>query len=201
MGYRDPEWKAGTDFMKVRAFIIGALVGPIILALLGLILALGGFIPVGATHEDSGVTQWLLHSTYQQSVARKATSVSVPDTLDQRDQVLEGARSFQQMCSGCHTPPGEKATVTSQGLNPPPPELEELLENRTPAEASVVLRDGVRMSGMPAFGPTHSEKQLWALVAFLNRMAGAPAKAYKSLIEQAEREKVPAGHDGHDHAH
>jgi mono/diheme cytochrome c family protein len=190
--------------MQVRAFIVGAVVGPTALALMGLIFALGGFVPVGATHKDSALTQWLLHSTYQQSVARKASAVTVPNPLQNQQRVLEGARSFQQMCSGCHTPPGAEETAASLGLNPPAPELEQLLKNRTPAEAFVVLRDGVRMSGMAAFGPTHSEQQLWQLVAFLEQMTGASAAEYETLIEQAEqaeRAKAPEGHEGHNHAH
>jgi hypothetical protein len=94
-----------------------------------------------------------------------------------------------------------------------------LLEHRSPAEAFVVIRDGVRMSGMAAFGPTHDDSELWTLVAFLKDMAGASASEYRERMKAAltasgdghdhahagnntpESPNAPAGHEGHNHAH
>ena len=151
---------------------------------------------------------------------REAGAVSVPATLGKRELVLQGARNFTSMCRGCHTPPGEPATAVSQGLNPPAPDMNTLLEHRSPAEAFVVIRDGVRMSGMAAFGPTHEAQELWALVAFLDTMKGNDGDTYRQLVEAAKknasaddghdhahtgdgdtRTEVPAGHEGHDHEH
>jgi mono/diheme cytochrome c family protein len=206
--------------MSFRSFLVGAIAGPLVLALLALILTLGGFVPVAATHEDSELMQWWLHSTYQQRVARKASQVTAPDNLANDALIEEGARSFTSMCRGCHTPPGERTTAVSEGLNPPAPDMNTLLEHRRPTEAFVVIRDGVRMSGMPAFGPSHEEDQLWALVAFLEAMAGADARSFQTLIRQAKQNataddghdhahmgdsgndgEAPPGHEGHDHAH
>lgn len=205
--------------MQVKAILLGAIAGPVVLLILALILTLGGFVPVAATHEDNAITQWWLHSTYQQSVARKASAVKVPDNLDKDTVILKGAGNYRSMCRVCHTAPGASATALSQGLNPPAPDMNTLLEHRSPAEAFVVIRDGVRMSGMATFGPTHGDRELWALVAFLKDMAGASASEYRERLEAApsqsgdghdhahagdntpESSKAPPGHEGHEHAH
>ena len=158
-----------------------------------------GVFNVAATWEEPRPIAWLLHSTYANSVAARANDIQVPEDLGSREQVLQGARNFVAMCSGCHTPPGLSETPGSAGLNPPPPDLTEIIPHRTQAEAFWVIKNGVRMTGMPAFGPTHDDAELWALVAFLDQMSDATPEAYATLVAQAKR-NAPAD-DGHDHRH
>ncbi|MES1945352.1 cytochrome c family protein [Salinisphaera sp. PC39] len=154
---------------------------------------------VAATYPDPPPLAWLLHSTYTSSVERRSTNIQVPADLGASEQILRGARSYLAMCSGCHTPPGQSPTPVSQGLYPPPPDLVELIPHRSPSEAFWVIENGVRMTGMPAFGPTHEDKELWALVAFLDHIAGASPQTYETLVAEAKR-TAPAD-DGHGHRH
>ena len=126
-------------------------------------------------------------------------AVSVPDTPKQPDQVLWCARNFTSMCRGCNTPPGQPAAALTRGLNPSAPELGALLRQRSPVEAFVLIRDGVRMTGMGAFGPSHEAEELWSLVSFLGAMSGSDGDTYESLVREAKQHG--AGADGHDHAH
>ncbi|MEQ8797713.1 MAG: cytochrome c [Salinisphaeraceae bacterium] len=158
-----------------------------------------GLFNVAATWRDPAPVAWLLHSTYANSVAVRADEIQVPENLGGRERVLQGARNFMAMCSGCHTPPGKSKTPVSTGLNPPPPDLAEVIPHRTLAEAFWVIKNGVRMTGMPAFGPTHKDEELWALVAFLDQMSEATPEAYNTLVAQAKR-SAPAD-DGHGHRH
>ena len=86
-----------------------------------------GVFNVAATWEEPRPIAWLLHSTYANSVAARANDIQVPEDLGSREQVLQGARNFVAMCSGCHTPPGLSETPGSAGLNPPPPDLTEII--------------------------------------------------------------------------
>jgi hypothetical protein len=52
------------------------------------------------------------------------------------------------------------------------------------------------MTGMPAFAPTHSDREIWDVVAFLWQLPGMSASEYRSLIE-GPREEQPA----HEHIH
>lgn len=166
---------------------------------LGLAWSLGGWVDVRATRPDHPVVAWLLHNTYEQAVSRRAGDISVPDDLGQAGRMASGAKAFDEMCSLCHTAPDEPPTVQSQGLNPAAPDLVQLASRRSPAEAYWVIKNGVRMTGMPAFGPTHDDRQLWDLVAFLQQVEGMAVKDYVEFIAVA-RHGVSAG-DGHAHRH
>lgn len=183
----------------MRNLIIGGIASFILSSIVGVAFGLGGFMNVAATYEDSPPVAWFLHSTYAQSVARRSADIHVPKNLENEQQVLQGARNYLAMCSGCHTPPGLSKTPVAQGLNPAPPNLAELIPHRSPAEAFWVIKNGVRMTGMPAFGPTHKDAELWALVAFLGQVSETTPAAYDNLIAQA-KQSAPAS-DGHGHRH
>ncbi len=63
------------------------------------------------------------------------------------------------------------------------------------AELFWVVKNGIRMTGMPAWGPTHTDAQIWDLVAFMQRMPKLSPDAYRNLIINAQDD----GH-GHDHS-
>nr|MBV6629549.1 c-type cytochrome [Oceanococcus sp. HetDA_MAG_MS8] len=158
-----------------------------------------GLVNVAATKHDAAAVDWFLHSTYHNAVSRQAKRVVVPEGLNARNNVLVGARNFEAMCSTCHTPPGLSETPTATGMNPQPPQLLNMASHGTPAEQFWVISNGVRMTGMPAFGPTHEDDELWALVAFLQAMEGGDAEAYQSLLRDAGQ--TLGADDGHDHRH
>ncbi len=55
----------------------------------------------------------------------------------------------------------------------------------TDAEAFWVLKSGIKMTGMPAFGPTHDDDELWGIVGFWRRLPAMKPEQYKELIESA----------------
>lgn len=180
----------------VRAFVMGVVAALVLVVLAGLGAVLGGAVNVAATWEDPPPLRWLIHTAYERSVARRAAAIAVPPA--DPGQAPAGARAFEEMCAICHTPPGREPTVQSAGLNPPPPALAELATRRTPEEAFWVIQNGVRMTAMPAFGPTHTDAELWQLVTFLWRARGLDGAGYDALLARARR--LPAG-DGHAHRH
>lgn len=52
-------------------------------------------------------------------------------------------------------------------------------------------------AGMPTFGPTHSDDEIWGIVAFLGRLAAMSPEEYASWVERYEAE--PAAEGGHVH--
>ena len=77
-----------------------------------------------------------------------------------RTASLKGAGEYAEMCSGCHLAPGMKRTEISQGLYPRAPELRRKTD-LTPAEQFWIVKHGVKMTGMPAWGVTHDDELLW----------------------------------------
>ncbi len=168
----------------------------LIVAVLGTIgFAYSGLYDVSASSSHSGFVEWLLSTTSHASIERRAGEIAVPD-LDNEDLVLAGINDFDSMCVGCHGGPGKDPEAMGQGLNPPAPDLAEEAAEMTPAELFWVTRNGIRMTGMPAWGATHDDASIWPVVAFMTRLPGLDAPAYQELLASAEGQ----GHHAQDAA-
>jgi mono/diheme cytochrome c family protein len=170
------------------------------IAILGTVtfVSMGGY-NVAATQQDSGLMRWLLHTTMQRSVSQRARSVQVPAQFTE-EQRREGALDFSEMCVGCHGAPGEERGEIGKGLNPSPPNLAEVIPNWSSAEVFWILKNGIRMTGMPAFGPTHSDARLWSIVAFVMQLPKMTSDDYKKM-GPSPREHEHQHEDGYDHQH
>ena len=90
------------------------------------------------------------------------------------------------MCSECHLAPGVKRTEISQGLYPRAPELRRKT-TLTPAEQFWVVKHGIKMTGMPAWGVTHDDDLLWDVVAFVRKLPELTKEQYETLVENAPK--------------
>jgi len=88
------------------------------------------------------------------------------------------------MCSGCHLAPGLEKTEISQGLYPSAPELSRG-NDLTPAEQFWVLKHGIKMTGMPAWGPTHDDDLLWDIVAFVQKLPTLSPEQYQTIVKSS----------------
>jgi mono/diheme cytochrome c family protein len=168
----------------------------------GLAFVYSGRADVAATSPHWAVTEWVLSTAMQRSVERHARGIELPGSLDDAARVRAGAEAYDAMCVGCHGAPGVEPGPVGEGLEPEPPELAHEAEDWSPAELFWVTKHGVRMTGMPAFGPTHSDRDLWDLVAFVQRLPRLSAAEYQSLAgRNVTAPRSPEGHAGHAHHH
>lgn len=187
--------KTSTALVKAAALLIA------VAAVAGGLVIYAGLVPVGADVEHRPFSQWLLQTARERSVARaaRAVEVNLPRQLDD-GALLSSVASFEDMCAGCHAPPGRAETALARGLNPPAPDLAQAALERTPAELFWVTRHGIRMTAMPAWGKTHADDQLWPLVALIQRLPDMDGDQYARLLVAAR--EAGATHDhGHDDAH
>lgn len=145
------------------------------------IFVYSGAYEVAATTPHFKFTSRVLRTVKERSLARQARNVEVPE-LDDPQKVHAGLRSFQEMCVVCHGAPGEPATQLSKGLYPKAPDLARAVKAWTPAEQFVIIRNGLKMTGMPAWGPTHSDEDIWAIVAFLKIFPSMPQTEYREAV-------------------
>lgn len=161
-------------------------------------------VDVAATSPHAPFVEELLHETMEHAVRRSAADIVAP-ALDDTALVAEGARHYFAMCEGCHAGPGVDASELAQGLYPAPPSLHEE-EEWSDAELFWITKNGIKASGMPAYGPTHSDDALWATVAFVRTLPGMTAAAYEPFRprrpSQTGDSPEAAGHDdgAHDHS-
>jgi mono/diheme cytochrome c family protein len=171
-----------------RHWLIALLVAGALCALIGLaaILIYVGVYNIAADTPHSQPVYWLLQTVRQQSIAARATRIVVPPDLTDPERIGAGAAEYAEMCSGCHLAPGMKRTEISQGLYPRAPELRRGI-NLTPAQEFWVVKHGIKMTGMPAWGVTHDDELLWDVVAFLRKLPELSADQYQTLVKSAEK--------------
>jgi mono/diheme cytochrome c family protein len=84
----------------------------------------------------------------------------------------EGMEHYADHCASCHANDGSGNTLYGRGLNPPPPDLRAVsTQSKTDGELFAIIQNGVRMSGMPAFGsPGNDDLSTWKLVLFIRHL-------------------------------
>ncbi len=152
-----------------------------------------GLFDVSATVVEPVPVKWLLENTRKNSIASRAKDLQAP-RLSEVAQLGGAAKAYVEMCAGCHTAPGVSAFLGAKDMNPPPPELSDLSTKRTPEELFLVIKNGIRMTGMPAWGSTHSDKEIWELVSLIKAMRDLSESQFIALARSVED-------DGHDHDH
>ena len=89
----------------------------------------------------------------------------------------------------CHAGPGVERAEWAQGLLPQPPHLVEEAAHWQSNEVFWLVKHGVRMSAMPAFGETHKDAELWDIAAFVKQLPGMTASEYAALGQQTGTHK------------
>lgn len=176
----------------------GAAIMLIVLALGGLIFIYSGIYNVAASDDHTALEKWVLSTTMHNSVEAYADNIAVPD-LDSLDMIEQGARSYEAMCMGCHLKPGLEDTPLRAGLMPVPPILAQQ-SHWGPAEQFWVIKKGIKMTAMPAWGVTHGDEELWEVVAFLQKLPSLSEQEYNAYLVTRTSSGGSAS-DGHDHSH
>ena len=145
-----------------------------------------GLYNIAADVPHTQPVYWLLETIRGRSVASHARNIIVPSDLDDSNRISRGAGQYAEMCSGCHLAPGMKRTEISQGLYPRAPELRRKT-TLTPAEQFWVVKHGIKMTGMPAWGVTHDEDLLWDVVAFVRKLPELTPEQYETLVKNAPK--------------
>jgi len=165
----------------------------VVLALIFLALFVGvaflysGVYPIGADHPHTAPVRWVINVLRDRSVEAHAKHIEVPDLSDST-MVLEGAGRYAAMCSGCHLAPGYDSDELYRGLYPRPPRLAKA-KHLDPKEAFWVIKHGLKLTGMPAWGPTHDDEELWSMVAFLKKMPELSPEQYREMVARAPRDE------------
>jgi len=175
----------------LRAWKIAGITGAAVLlvCMASWIVVYSGAYNVAADVPHTKLVYWLLDTARDHSVSVRAQSVSVPGDLNDAKRIAAGAGLYAEMCSGCHLAPGMKKTEISQGLYPAAPELAKGTD-LTPAEEFWIIKHGIKMTGMAAWGKTHNDTLIWDMVAFLQKLPTLSPAAYTALVKSA-----PEDHD------
>ncbi len=103
----------------------------------------------------------------------------------------EAREHFVEHCSVCHGSTGRGDTLYGRNLYPKVPDLTQAdTQQLTDGELFYIISNGVRFTGMPAFGGEDSPESIWALVSFIRRLPKLTPEEIKQLQEMAEGGKT-----------
>jgi mono/diheme cytochrome c family protein/ketosteroid isomerase-like protein len=152
-----------------------------------------GVYNIGADEPHWMPTRVVIDNLREQSITARMADAQVPN-LDDPKAIAAGAVNYSAMCTGCHLAPGVTDTEIRPGLYPMPPDLTKV--GAEDAKRTFwIIKHGIKMSAMPAWGKTHSDEQIWDMVAFIRKLPGMTPEQYAALGG-----KPPAEDEDHMHA-
>lgn len=167
-------------FTLVALLLVAAFAGVFVYA---------GVYNIGADAPHSSMVKMTLDQVRERAIAHHARDIAVPADLASPQRIAAGAGLYAEMCTGCHLGPGVEPSELSQGLYPPAPELARS-SARSAAQQFWIIKHGVKLSAMPAWGRTHDDKLIWDMVAFVRTMPKLTPAQFQAALESA-----PADHD------
>jgi thiosulfate dehydrogenase len=172
-------------------FILGLLLG-LVLVPLGIYLYLaGGSAPVATTDSDMPFERFFAHKILDARIARDMPK-NVPLPANESNY-LPGAELYKQHCAVCHGLPLAPKTAIATGMYPRPPQLFQGkgVTDDEPGETYWKIANGIRLSGMPGFSKSLSETQMWQTALMLANADKLPDSVKAALVTTAASNAPP----------
>ena len=151
-----------------------------------LIFIYSGIYNVSAMVPHNKLTLWVINTVKDNSIEHHSKNIKIPN-LNDSSMVMTGFDHYREMCVGCHGAPGIKRDEGGQGLYPHPPNLAHSAVEMPASQLFWITKNGIKFTGMPAFGKTHSDKKIWDIVAFLKKLPGMTKEQYSALNKSVKK--------------
>jgi mono/diheme cytochrome c family protein len=165
------------DWKTIRLLGLAALATAALAALAAVAYVKSGIYNAGASNPHTKFTEWITHETMIHSVRSHARSIAAPAGFGAAE-VRRGFCQYETHCVACH---GASAVARQQwvsGMEPAPPYLLDETRRFRPRELFWIAKNGIKMTGMPAWRNSMSDGELWDVVAFLEAMPRMDAQTY-----------------------
>ncbi len=166
-------------------FTLGAVATVLLALAVWLTVVYTGAYNVAATDKHVDLVRWALDTTMHRSVTRRAGEIQEPERVS-KAVIAAGAETYATTCAHCHGAPGTERESWAANMRPEPPELVKAAAEWDPREVFWIVKHGIKMSGMPAFGPEHDDEALWGIAAFVKQLPGMTAAEYEAATGAAQ---------------
>jgi mono/diheme cytochrome c family protein len=167
--------------MKKLSFLTGLIVGVLLIPASAYFYFAEGYAPV-ATAAAPMPFEKLLATTALHARLAKEMPKAVP--IEPTDaNFLAGAALYKEQCAVCHGSPGAAKTAIAAGMFPKPPQLFQGkgVTDDEPGETYWKVANGIRLTGMPSFGSTLKDDQLWQVSLLLANADKLPESVKNAL--------------------
>ena len=152
-------------------YAIPFLVVAAIVTLAGVYVVSRGF---SARDTPNAAEVFIARELRHMAVPRVARQMTNPVTASP-EVLAEAMEHFADHCAICHGNDGSGNTAIGKGLYPKPPDMRQAgTQNLSDGELYYIIHNGVRFTGMPAFGPDNTgqdqDEDSWKLVRFIRHL-------------------------------
>ena len=166
-------------------FILGFIVGMILLPGAVVLYLVSGYAPVAATDSpfpfEETIAIKALHAKAEREMPKSAPMPADENTL------VAGVRVYRENCAGCHGLPNQSEPIIAKGMFPHAPQLlmkDGMVADDPVGETFWKAKNGIRLTGMPGFGGSLSDAQLWQVSLLLASADKLPASAQQALAAE-----------------
>ena len=170
------------------AAVVGVLTGWLVLK--------SGWYHIGSTNQHWQVVHTVLEQGMRESVQYRARAIVAPP-LAATARIARGAAVYRENCVQCHGAPGVAQQNFGQAMQPVPGPLVDATQKWQASELYWITRNGIKMSGMPAWEFHLADDDIWAVVAFMQHLPTLSAPAYAAITapDSGMRQSMTAGVD------
>lgn len=163
----------------------------------GYLLIKSGFIPANADMKPGFFELWIAKNSLDATLKKDAPSGPNPVTLNDQN-LMRGVQLFAENCAVCHgsAKGADAPSPIAKGEYPPPPQLAtDGVEDDPEGFSFWKIKHGIRLTGMPSFGYTLNDQDIWTLALFLKHMDKLPP-APEKLWQQVRNWPVVPSPEG-----
>jgi len=169
----------------VLVTVVVTLASTTLLAVLGTAVVMrAGWYNVGAIIDHWQITFSLMQRAMRYSVQHHARDIVAPPFNGAL--VRRGALVYRDQCVQCHGGPGVAPEGIGLSMQPQPGPLVHMTQRWQSAEIYWIVRNGVKMTGMPAWQYRLSDDDLWAVTALVEHLPQLSPEDYAALVSAAE---------------
>jgi mono/diheme cytochrome c family protein len=152
----------------MKKILIGIVVGICLPFVAGYLFVISGRMPVATKGAPLPLEKFIarkaLHAAMDPEVGKPS-----PLPADEPN-LLAGARVYQAQCAVCHGQLGRPESAIAQGMFPHPPQLlppKKGVTDDPVGETYWKVKNGIRLTGMPGYGASLSDSELWQVSLLL----------------------------------
>lgn len=147
-------------------WLLGLSIGMVALAWIGLRQA-----SLRALDEPGRAETYLATKAKRLMVGRQARHISRIQPANLSQSVMIGQMQFRAKCASCHGLDGRTPSDIGSAMYPRASDLgSEEVQRWSDAELFWIVQNGIRLTGMPGFGKSLSDQDIWPLVDYIRSL-------------------------------
>jgi mono/diheme cytochrome c family protein len=125
--------------------------------------------------QEPGQVETFLATIVKHLLVRQSSREGIPAApTNLQASIAEGDKLYATDCSMCHGSDGHTPSDSGRWMYPRASDLTSpMVQRYSDRELFWIVKNGIRLSGMPAFGRVESDEHIWNLVHYVRTVQGS----------------------------